>query len=420
MAAARDRRLDLCGRRVPRRRPRPPAAVERYDIAAEALGARALDAARRSTTRRRSRYRGRLFVHGGYAGATGLSEPHRRAAPLRPAHEALAAASARAHSASGACRGGDPRPAVHRGRRERHRLAAVARGLRLQAAALDGAGRASRGRRATTRPAWPRAGASTCWPGATRRTSRRRSATTRGARRLAGAAGPAHAARRDRVGAPARRPHRGVRGRGARRRAARRSRRSSCSTRARGAGRDLPGMRTPRHGLGGVALGRRVFALEGGPSPGLSVSNTLETLDVPPALSALFPLKDDIPTRRTPIVTIVLIAINVVVYFVFERGLWELGDVGERAGARVRRDPVRDHTEARADGRSSGSRRGLSAAVLGHDRSPRCSCTAACSTSAATCCSCGSSGTTSRTRWAGSRSSPSTCSAGSRRSGCTC
>ncbi len=42
----------------------------------------------------------------------------------------------------------------------------------------------------------------------------------------------------------------------------------------------------------------------------------------------MFPLKDDIPTRRTPIVTIALIAINVVVYFVFERGLWELGDVG--------------------------------------------------------------------------------------------
>jgi membrane associated rhomboid family serine protease len=42
----------------------------------------------------------------------------------------------------------------------------------------------------------------------------------------------------------------------------------------------------------------------------------------------LFPLKDDIPTRRTPIVTIALIAINVIVYFVFERGLWELGGVG--------------------------------------------------------------------------------------------
>ena len=46
--------------------------------------------------------------------------------------------------------------------------------------------------------------------------------------------------------------------------------------------RSLPGMRTPRHGLGGAALGRRVFALEGGTSPGLSVSNTLEALLVPP------------------------------------------------------------------------------------------------------------------------------------------
>jgi membrane associated rhomboid family serine protease len=42
----------------------------------------------------------------------------------------------------------------------------------------------------------------------------------------------------------------------------------------------------------------------------------------------VLPLKDDIPTRRTPIVTIVFIAINVIVYFLFERGLWELGDVG--------------------------------------------------------------------------------------------
>jgi membrane associated rhomboid family serine protease len=42
----------------------------------------------------------------------------------------------------------------------------------------------------------------------------------------------------------------------------------------------------------------------------------------------LIPLKDDIPTRRFPIVTVVLIAINVIVYFVFEQGLWDLGDVG--------------------------------------------------------------------------------------------
>jgi membrane associated rhomboid family serine protease len=42
----------------------------------------------------------------------------------------------------------------------------------------------------------------------------------------------------------------------------------------------------------------------------------------------VFPLKDDIPTRRTPIVTLALIAINVIVYFLVEQGLWDLGSVG--------------------------------------------------------------------------------------------
>jgi membrane associated rhomboid family serine protease len=42
----------------------------------------------------------------------------------------------------------------------------------------------------------------------------------------------------------------------------------------------------------------------------------------------LIPLKDDIPTARFPIVTVVLIAINVIVYLVFEQGLLELGSVG--------------------------------------------------------------------------------------------
>jgi non-specific serine/threonine protein kinase len=44
----------------------------------------------------------------------------------------------------------------------------------------------------------------------------------------------------------------------------------------------LPDMRTPRHGLGGAALGRRVFSLEGGPTPGFAFTPTLEYLDVPP------------------------------------------------------------------------------------------------------------------------------------------
>jgi non-specific serine/threonine protein kinase len=43
----------------------------------------------------------------------------------------------------------------------------------------------------------------------------------------------------------------------------------------------LPDMRTPRHGLGAVALGRRVFAIEGGRTPGLAYSSALEYLDVP-------------------------------------------------------------------------------------------------------------------------------------------
>jgi rhomboid family protein len=42
----------------------------------------------------------------------------------------------------------------------------------------------------------------------------------------------------------------------------------------------------------------------------------------------VLPIKDDIPTRRFPIVTVALIAINVIVYFVFEQGLWGLGDTG--------------------------------------------------------------------------------------------
>jgi N-acetylneuraminic acid mutarotase len=44
--------------------------------------------------------------------------------------------------------------------------------------------------------------------------------------------------------------------------------------------RSLPGMRTPRHGLGGAALGNRVYALEGGPQPRLHFSSALEFLDV--------------------------------------------------------------------------------------------------------------------------------------------
>jgi membrane associated rhomboid family serine protease len=42
----------------------------------------------------------------------------------------------------------------------------------------------------------------------------------------------------------------------------------------------------------------------------------------------LIPLKDDIPTRRFPVITLALIAINVIVYFLIEQGLWDLGQAG--------------------------------------------------------------------------------------------
>jgi Kelch motif len=43
----------------------------------------------------------------------------------------------------------------------------------------------------------------------------------------------------------------------------------------------LPALRTPRHGLAGAALGRRVYAIQGGPTPGFEFSNAIEYLDVP-------------------------------------------------------------------------------------------------------------------------------------------
>jgi N-acetylneuraminic acid mutarotase len=45
--------------------------------------------------------------------------------------------------------------------------------------------------------------------------------------------------------------------------------------------RPLPAMPTPRHGLGVASKGRTVFAIEGGPRPGLTFSNALEALRVP-------------------------------------------------------------------------------------------------------------------------------------------
>ena len=40
----------------------------------------------------------------------------------------------------------------------------------------------------------------------------------------------------------------------------------------------------------------------------------------------MFPLKDNIPTIRFPVVTVALIALNVIAYFFWQRGGLSLGD----------------------------------------------------------------------------------------------
>ena len=45
--------------------------------------------------------------------------------------------------------------------------------------------------------------------------------------------------------------------------------------------RSLPGMLTPRHGLGGAEFDGRIYALQGGPTPGFAFSGSVEFLEVP-------------------------------------------------------------------------------------------------------------------------------------------
>ena len=42
----------------------------------------------------------------------------------------------------------------------------------------------------------------------------------------------------------------------------------------------------------------------------------------------MLPIKDDIPTRRFPVLTVAIIVICCAVYFLFEHGLWDLGATG--------------------------------------------------------------------------------------------
>ena len=166
----------------------------------------------------------------------------------------------------------------------------------------------------------------------------------------------------------------------------------------------------------------------------------------------MIPLKDNVPTSGFPLVTIVLIVVNIG-FFVWQLSFsdrpttrarlplglserdqntlqygaipYRLLHPGEecavgavkvssgpgRAGSRLPRDR-RIPAGARLQGECAAAVRAARRVSWFATTSPRCSCTAASSTSSSTCSSCGSSATTSRTRWAGCHSCSSTCSAG--------
>ena len=71
----------------------------------------------------------------------------------------------------------------------------------------------------------------------------------------------------------------------------------------------------------------------------------------------VFPLKDNIPTERFPVVTVTLIALNVIAYFFWQKGGLSFGDPSNPDYfdnlVRYADDPVRDHPP----GRSSACRR---------------------------------------------------------------
>ena len=219
-------------------------------------------------------YRGRLYVHGGYAGR-GLSEPQTRCSSTTPAKPLAAAALAptaraahaaavigeRLYVAGGANDTGSLKSIeVFDFRRRRWRGAPSFPG----AARNHTAGVASGGRFYVI---GGRDSATSRWPSATTRRRRWQRLpdlrTARGgiaAARLRGAASWCSAARTWSPAGPRSQVEMFDPGR-------RRWRR-------------LPDMRTPRHGLGGAGLGNRVYAIEGGPEPGLHFSRAIEFLDV--------------------------------------------------------------------------------------------------------------------------------------------
>src|SRR3954466_12987647 len=122
----------------------------------------------------------------------------------------------------------------------------------------------------------------------------------------------------------------------------------------------------------------------------------------------MLPLRDNVPTRTFPVVTVALIAVNAVVWF------WELG--GRGLDYHVVKDGFYPCSV-----QGPCERVGLNGHAVGHNlggwraRSRRCSCTAAGSTSLGTCSFSGSSATTSRTHSAGCASCSGTWPRASRR-----
>ena len=90
----------------------------------------------------------------------------------------------------------------------------------------------------------------------------------------------------------------------------------------------------------------------------------------------MIPLRDVIPSRTTPFITVAIIVLNGLAWFMRARG--------------ARRSASGVSADAWASCRRPSARR---------RSSPRCSCTAAGLTSSGTCGSCGSSATTSKTGW---------------------
>ena len=151
----------------------------------------------------------------------------------------------------------------------------------------------------------------------------------------------------------------------------------------------------------------------------------------------MFPLRDNIPLTRFPLVTVALVAINVIAYLLAIRhGGSFFG--GPTASVAVHYGAIPyelthpgkhcylvsvhtleghlQHGRLPGPGRASAGEPRRRSPRPGRRCSRRCSCTAASCTSSATCCSWRSSGPPSRTRWGACASSPSTCSAGCSRS----